>query len=69
MTSVSLANGRLHYANIEVPRAVALKLKERRAIVYPKTKKMNYPFHTGKEEVLPAALGVLEEVGGDDEED
>ena len=69
VTSVSLANGRLHYANIEVPRAVALKLKERRAIVYPKTKKMNYPFHTGKEEVLPAALGVLEEVGGDDEED
>ncbi len=69
VTSVSLANGRLHYANIEVPRAIALKLKERRAIVYPKTKKMNYPFHTGKEEVLPAALGVLEEVGGDDEED
>ncbi|SEH47188.1 MULTISPECIES: transcription-repair coupling factor [Atopobiaceae] len=67
VTSVSLANGRLTYANIEVPRDTALKLKERRAIIYPKTKKMNYPFRTGKEELLPAALGVLEEVGGDDE--
>jgi transcription-repair coupling factor (superfamily II helicase) len=26
-----------------------------------------YPFHRGAEEVMPAALGVLEEIGGDDE--
>ncbi len=67
VTSVSLTSGRIAYVGIQVPRAVALKLKERRAVIYPKTRKMSYPFHTGREELLPAALGVLEEVGGDDE--
>ena len=67
VTSVSLTSGRISYVGIQVPRAVALKLKERRAVIYPKTRKMSYPFHTGREELLPAALGVLEEVGGDDE--
>ena len=42
-------------------------LKAKRALVYPKSKKLAYPFHTGKEELLPAVLGVLEEIGGDDE--
>ena len=67
--SVSLANGRLVYQGLEVARPVALKLKERGALVYPKTKKVAYPFHRSEEEVMPAALGVLEQVGGDDELD
>ncbi len=67
VTSVSVTSGRITYVGIQVPRAVALRLKERRAVIYPKTRKMSYPFHTGREELLPAALGVLEEVGGDDE--
>lgn len=66
-TTVSLAAGRLTYQGLEVPRATALKLKERGAVVYPKTKKVAYPFHRSEEEVMPAALGVLEQVGGDDE--
>ncbi len=67
--SVSLANGRLVYQGVEVPRVTALRLKERGGVVYPKTKKVAYPFHRTQEEVMPAALGVLEEIGGDDEVD
>ena len=66
-TTVSLTAGRLTYQGLEVPRTTALKLKERGAVVYPKTKKVAYPFHRSEEEVMPAALGVLEQVGGDDE--
>ena len=69
VTSVSLANGRISYCDIDVPRPVAARLKERRAIWRPKTRRLSYPFHTGREELLPAALGVLEQVGGDDEEE
>ena len=68
-SSVSLSNGRLIYQGVEVPRPVALRLKERGALVYPKTHKVAYPFHRTEEEVMPAALGVLEEIGGDDEAD
>ena len=68
-TSVSLVNGRLVYLGLVVPRKEALKLKERGALVYPKTRKLAYPFRAKQEEVMPAALGVLEEIGGGDEED
>ena len=66
-TSVSLTSGRIIYQGVDVPRDIAFKFKQKRAIMYPKTHKLAYPFHTGKEELLPAALGVLEEIGGDDE--
>lgn len=66
-TSVSLTNGRLVYLGVEIPREQALKLKGRGAIVYPKTHKLAYPFHRNEEQLMPAALGVLEELGGDDE--
>ncbi len=68
-TSVSLTGGRLVYQGVEVPRHLAPKLKAARALVLPKSKTLKYPFHTGREEVMPAALGVLEELGGDDERD
>ena len=66
-TSVALTSGRIVYLGVDVPRELVAKFKQRRAIVYPKQRKLAYPFHTGKEELLPAALGVLEEIGGDDE--
>ena len=66
-TSVSLTGGRIVYQGLEVPRALVAKMKAKRAIVLPKSKTLKYPFHTGREEVVPAALGVLEEIGGDDE--
>ena len=66
-TSVSLTNGRLVYMGVDVPREVALKLRGRGALNYPKSHKLAYPFHRGGEEVMPVALGVLEELGGDDD--
>ena len=69
VASVSLTNGRLIYQGIEVPRDVALKLRGQGALNYPKTHKLAYPFHRGDGEVMPAAVGVLEQVGGDDEAD
>ncbi len=68
-TSVSLTGGRLVYQGIEVPRHLLAKLKAKRALVLPKSRTVKYPFHTGREEVMPVALGVLEELGGDDEEE
>ena len=68
-TSIALTSGRIVYQGVDVPRSLASKFKQKRAIVYPKTHKLAYPFYTGKEELLPAALGVLEEIGGDDEVD
>jgi transcription-repair coupling factor (superfamily II helicase) len=69
VASVALVSGRLIYQGIELPRDVALRFRSRRAIYYPKTNKLAYPFHRGEEEVMPAALGVLEEVGGHDDTD
>ena len=66
-TSVSLTAGRIVYLGVDVPRALVFEFKQKRAIVYPKTHKLAYPFHTGREELLPAALGVLEQIGGDDD--
>ena len=37
--------------------------------MFVKTKKVNYPFRADKEELLPAALAILEELGGADEEE
>jgi transcription-repair coupling factor (superfamily II helicase) len=69
VTSVALTQGRIVYQGIKVSRETSLKMKERGAIVYPKSLKLAYPFRKGDEDLLPAALGVLEEVGGDDEGD
>jgi len=66
-TSVSLVNGRIVYLGVDVPRQVALKLKGRGALNYPKTHKLAYPFRKGGEQIMPAVLGVLEELGGEDE--
>ncbi|MBQ6395012.1 MAG: DEAD/DEAH box helicase, partial [Atopobiaceae bacterium] len=67
-TNVSAAGGRITFLNLEVPRNLKQKFKDRRAIVYPKTKKLSYPFKFSNEQLLPAVLSVLEEIGGDDEE-
>lgn len=69
VTSISLTSGRIIYLGLSCDRALTLKLKERGALVYPKTKKVAYPFRKGQEDLVMAALAVLEEAGGDDEPD
>ena len=68
-TTISLTNGRVIYQGVDVPRAVALKLKGEGALNYPKTHKLAYPFRRKDSELMPVALGVLEQIGGDDEVD
>ncbi|MFZ2756109.1 MAG: transcription-repair coupling factor, partial [Atopobiaceae bacterium] len=68
VTSVSLTGGRLIYQGVDVARNLIPKLKSKGALVYPKSHKLAYPFRISAEQVMPAALGVLEELGGDDEE-
>ncbi|MBR3313160.1 MAG: transcription-repair coupling factor [Atopobiaceae bacterium] len=67
VTSVALTGGRLVFTGIEVPRAVALKMRSERAFYYPKTHQLKYPMRRDAEALLPATLGVLAQVGGDDE--
>ena len=68
-TSVSLTGGRIVYQGLDVPKRLLPKFKSRRALVLPKSHVVKYPFHTGREEIMMAALGVLEEIGGDDDGD
>lgn len=67
VTSVSLSAGRLIYQGLKCSRDLTLRFKERGAIVYPKSEKVAYPFKKGAEDLVPCALAVLEEAGGDDE--
>ena len=68
ITNVGYATGKITLANAEVPEAVHKAWRAKGAQVFPKTKKVNYPFRSGKEELLPAALALLEVLGGADEE-
>lgn len=68
LSSISLTGGRLVYQGVKIPREQALTFKARGAIYYPKSEKLGYPFRHKDEQLIPAALGVLEELGGDDEE-
>ena len=67
-TSVSLTAGRIVFADVDVPKHLLARFKQQRALVLPKSHVLKYPFRTGREEIMPAVLKVLEELGGDDEE-
>lgn len=80
LASVALIDGRLIFMGLDVGRAAADELKKKGALVYAKTHKVAYPFkragYAGRaatshkmEDLLPAALGMLEIVGGDDEDE
>ena len=55
------------FTGIEVPRAVAQKLRAERGFYYAKTKQLKYPMRRDADALLPATLGVLALVGGDDD--
>ena len=67
VTNVALTGGRLVFTGIEVPRAVAQKLRAERGFYYAKTKQLKYPMRRDADALLPATLGVLALVGGDDD--
>ena len=69
ITGVGYATGKITLAGADVPEAIHKAWRAKGAQVFVKTKKVNYPFRADKEELLPAALAILEELGGADEEE
>ncbi len=69
ISAISLISGRLVFQGIEVPRNKARNLRAKHALYYAKSKLLRYPFHKESEDLLPAALGILEDIGGGDDED
>jgi len=69
ITGVALTAGRLVFTGIELTRNQALKFRAERAFYYPKTHQLKYPLQRDAEALLPATLGVLTQVGGDDDKD
>lgn len=70
VSAVSLVdNRRIVYLGIEVPRELKAKFKQKRALIYPTSKKLAYPYYAKNEDIMTSALGVLELIGGDDEVD
>lgn len=67
VSSVALTQGRLVFLGLNPSREVAAQFKDKGAIVYPKTKKVLYPFKKNMEDLVACALAVLEEAGGDDD--
>ena len=53
--------------SVEVPSAVASKLRAQRGVYFPKSHQLKYPFRKDAAELVPTALSVLALVGGDDE--
>ncbi len=67
--TVSLAQGRLVYQGMEVPKKVAFALREKLgAIHYPKTRKLAVPYKMGPDALVPAALRILEALGSSEDE-
>ena len=67
VTNVALTGGRLVYTGIEVPSAVATKLRAKRGVYFPKSHQLKYPFRKDAAELVPTALSILALVGGNDE--
>lgn len=67
MSSVSIASGRIIFQGLKCSRELTLKLKEQRALVYPKTEKVAYPLRRDEAGAVAQALSVLELAGGDDD--
>ena len=67
VSSVSIASGRIIFQGLKCSRELTLKLKEQRALVYPKTEKVAYPLRRDEAGAVAQALSVLELAGGDDD--
>lgn len=68
ISAVNLLSGKINLSGADIPAPVRELWRKRGGIVFAKTRKASYPFHKGEEELLPAVLGLLEEIGGADED-
>ena len=69
VSAVGYQGGKIMLADVDVPAPVREAWRKRGGVVFVKSRKASYPFHKGEEDLLPAALGLLEQLGGADEED
>ena len=67
ITAVGYVAGKVQLAGAQVPEVTAKLWRAKGAIVFAKSGKVTYPFRKGEEELVPFALGLLEELGGADE--
>ena len=58
---------RIMFTGIEIPKELTADIKERKAIIYPQSKKLAWPYYANHDEVVDLTLEVLEMIGGDDE--
>ncbi len=58
---------RIMITGIEIPKDLVSKMKAQKAIIYPQTKKLAWPYYSNQDEVVSLTLSLLEMVGGDDE--
>ncbi len=58
---------RIMFTGVEVPKDLVAKMKNQKAIIYPQSKKLAWPYYSNQDEVVSLALKVLEMLGGDDE--
>ena len=66
--AVGYQAGKIQLAGVDVPKPVHDAWRSKGAQIFVKTRKVNYPFHKDAEELLPAALALLEDLGGADED-
>ncbi len=68
VTNISIFDThRIMISGIEVPKDLVAKMKAQKAIIYPQTKKIAWPYYANQDEVVSLALHILEMLGGDDE--
>ena len=68
VTNISIFDThRIMITGIEVPKDQVASMKAKKAIIYPQTKKVAWPYYSHQDEVVSLALSVLEMIGGDDE--
>ena len=67
ITAVGYVAGKVQLAGAQVPEVISKLWRSKGAVVFAKSGKVTYPFRKGEDELVPFALGLLEELGGADE--
>lgn len=69
INAIGLVSSKLVFQNVELPSELKAKFARKGGVYYPKSRKLSYPFHKEEDELLPAVLMILEQLGGGDEDE
>ncbi|MBQ9058022.1 MAG: hypothetical protein IJ125_02435, partial [Atopobiaceae bacterium] len=67
VSSISYVGGKITLKDVDVPQKLAEKIRSVRGLVYPKSRKLVYPFKESMDKLLDTSLDLLAQIGGDDE--